>query len=86
MLKRTVEEVVKLTGAGLLDGIRELPGLQGNEEAYEKIVRAGQMSYADAYRYVYLVSIAWGGLSCICAMLLPGDIGAYMDDHVAAAY
>lgn len=84
VLKRTVTEVVQLTGAGLLEGIKELPGVSG-DEAYEEIVRAGQLAYADAYRYVYFVSIAFGGLSIVCSLGL-GDIGGYMTDHVAAAY
>lgn len=50
------------------------------ENAYS--VYAGQVAYSDAYKYVYLVSIAFGGVSIIAALFL-GDISKYMDDHIA---
>ena len=46
------------------------------------VVYAGQLAYAEAYKYVYYVSIAFGGVSIIAACFL-GDISKYMDDHVA---
>lgn len=42
----------------------------------------GQLAYAEAYKYVYYVSIAFGCISIIAAVFL-GDISKYMDDHVA---
>lgn len=83
-LKQTVVEIVELTGAGLLPAIRKLPGVS-SDAAYDTIVAAGQESYAYAYKYVYYVSLAFGGISIICAAFL-GDIRKYMTDHVAAAY
>ena len=83
-LKQTVVEIVELTAAGFLPKIRELPGVT-SDSAYNTLVLAGQESYAYAYKYVYYVSIAFGGLSIICAAFL-GDISKYMTDHVAAAY
>ena len=46
------------------------------------VVAAGQIAYAEAYKYVYYVSIAFGTISIIAACFL-GDISKYMDDHVA---
>ena len=43
---------------------------------------AGQVAFADSYKYVYYTSIAFGAVSIIAACFL-GDISAYMDDHVA---
>lgn len=84
VLKETVTEIVELTAAGLLPKIRELPGV-ASDTAYDALILAGQQSYAYAYKYVYYVSIAFGGVSIICAAFL-GDISQYMTDHVAAAY
>ncbi|KAL9083062.1 MAG: hypothetical protein Q9159_005991, partial [Coniocarpon cinnabarinum] len=71
-LKETVVQIVELTAAGLLPAIRQLPGVQ-SEGAYEVIVAAGQETFAYAYKYVYYVSLAFGGVSIICAAFL-GDI------------
>ena len=46
------------------------------------VVRAGQVAYAEAYVYVYYVSIAFGAISIVAACFL-GDIGKYMDEHIA---
>ena len=83
-LTHTVTEIVELTGAGLLPAIRELPGVT-SDAAYDTIIAAGQESYAYAYKYVYFVSLAFGGVSIICSLGL-GDISKYMTDHIAAAY
>ena len=58
-----IGEAIELTGASLLPAIGELQGVRGVPGAYEAIVLAGQMAYAEAYKYVYLVSIAFGGKS-----------------------
>ena len=58
-----IGEAIELTGASLLPAIGELQGVRGVPGAYEAIVFAGQMAYAEAYKYVYLVSIAFGGKS-----------------------
>lgn len=49
------------------------------------LVAAGQQTYALSYPTVYLVSIAFGAISIVCAFFL-GDVKKYMTDHVAAAY
>ncbi|KAH8646363.1 MFS multidrug transporter-like protein [Xylariales sp. PMI_506] len=77
-----ITEVITLTGASLLEDIAEIPGIAGNEALYNAVVLAGQVAYASAYKYVYLTSIAFGGISIIAALFL-GDISKYIDDHVA---
>jgi hypothetical protein len=77
-----ITKVIELTGASLINDIAEVPGIKGVPGAWEAVVYAGQLAYAASYKYVYLVSIAFGGVSCIAACFL-GDISKYMDDHVA---
>ncbi|PSK33560.1 hypothetical protein B9Z65_7447 [Elsinoe australis] len=77
-----IKEAIELTGASLLEGLKEIPGIQGHPLAYELVVGAGKLAYADAYRYVYYVSTAFGGISILAACFL-GDIGKFMDDHTA---
>ena len=77
-----ITEAIELTGASLLTDIALLPGIKGVPGAYEAVVLAGQLAYAHAYKYVYLVSIAFGGISVVAACFL-GDISKYMDDHIA---
>ncbi|KAJ5708601.1 hypothetical protein N7488_008402 [Penicillium malachiteum] len=77
-----IGEVIELTGASLLDEIKEIPGIAGNATAYEMVVVAGQMAYSESYKYVYYVSIAFGAVSIIAACFL-GNITKYMTDHVA---
>ena len=79
-----ITNAIILTGASLLEEIREIPGLQ-NETAYNLVIRAGQEAYAESYRYVYLASIAAGVISIVCACFL-GNIDKYMDDHVAGKF
>lgn len=50
--------------------------------AYEGIVLAGQLAYAESYKYVYYTSVAFGGVSILAACFM-GDISKYMDDHIA---
>ncbi|KAH7406344.1 fungal trichothecene efflux pump [Phaeosphaeria sp. MPI-PUGE-AT-0046c] len=80
--KAVIGEAIEITGASLLPLLEELPGIKGVPGAYELVVYAGQLAYAEAYKYVYYVSIAFGGVSIVAACFL-GDISKYMDDHVA---
>lgn len=80
--KTYITEAIQLTGASLLPGLKEIPGIAGNETAYNIVVQAGQVAYAESYKYVYLASIAFGCVSIIASVFL-GNIGKYMDDHVA---
>lgn len=77
-----IKEAIELTGASLLEGLKEIPGIAGVPGAYEMVVGAGQLAYAESYVYVYYVSIAFGAISIIAACFL-GDISKYMDDHIA---
>ena len=79
---KLIGEVITLTGASLLAPIAEVPGIKGVPGAYEMVVYAGQIAFAEAYKYVYYVSIAFGSVSIVAACFL-GDISKYMDDHVA---
>ncbi len=72
-----IGEAIALTGASLINEIAELPGIKGVPGAWEAVVYAGQLAYAASYKYVYLVSIAFGGVSIIAALFL-GDISKYM--------
>jgi len=82
MNPKLIGEAITLTGASLLPVLKTIPGIAGNETAYQMVVAAGQLAYAESYKYVYFTSIAFGGVSIIAACFL-GDIGKYMDDHVA---
>ncbi|CAN8097341.1 unnamed protein product [Discula destructiva] len=77
-----IGEVIELTAASLLDEIKLVPGIAGNDALYDAVVTAGQMAYSASYRYVYLASIAWGCVSLIASLFL-GDMSEFMDDHVA---
>ncbi|KAL4870445.1 hypothetical protein BDV12DRAFT_184457 [Aspergillus spectabilis] len=77
-----ITEAIELTAASLLQGLHHIPGIEGNEAAYDAVVKAGQLAYAASYKWVYYVSIVFGGISILAACFL-GNIGAYMDDHVA---
>jgi len=77
-----IKEAIELTGASLLEGLKEIPGIDNVPGGYEMVVVAGQMAYAEAYKYVYYVSIAFGAVSIVAACFL-GDISKYMDDHIA---
>lgn len=79
---QVIEEAILLTGASLLEEISLLPGIKGNEVLYQAVIKAGQIAFAEAYKWVYYASIAFGGVSIIAALFL-GDISKYMDDHVA---
>lgn len=76
-----IAEAIGLTGESLTESLRLIPGLQ-SDVAFNAVVEAGKVAYAESYKYVYYVSIAFGGVSIIAACFL-GDISKYMDDHVA---
>lgn len=78
----TLVEAVTLTSDSLIDRIADLPGIAGNQALYEAVVKAGQIAYAESYKYVYYSSIAFGAVSIVAALFL-GDISKFMDDHVA---
>lgn len=77
-----IAEAIEMTGASLLDELKLIPGIAGNETAYNAVVAAGQLAYAESYKWVYYASIGFGGVSIIAACFL-GNIKKYMNDHVA---
>ena len=77
-----ITDAIELTAASLIQGLKEIPGIAGNDTAYEMVVLAGQIAYAESYKYVYLTSIAFGCISILASVFL-GNIDKYMDDHVA---
>ena len=79
---KAIQTAIVLTGASLLEELKLIPGIAGNDTAWEIVVGAGKIAFAESYRWVYLVSIAFGGVSIIAACFL-GNIDEYMDDHVA---
>ncbi|KAI9890698.1 MAG: hypothetical protein M1814_003767 [Vezdaea aestivalis] len=79
---KVTTEIIELTAASLVEEIALVPGIRGNQTRYELVIKAGQLAYAESYRYVYLVSIAFGTASIVASCFL-GDIEKYMDDHVA---
>jgi hypothetical protein len=78
----TIRLAIELTGASLINEIKHLPGINGNETFWREVVVAGQEAYASAYPWVYYASVAFGGVAIIASIFL-GDISQYMDDHVA---
>lgn len=78
----TVGEIIQLTGASMINEIRELPGI--NESIWAEIVASGQQAYANAYPWAYYCSVAFGAVSVLASLLL-GDISDMMDDTVVAS-
>jgi hypothetical protein len=77
-----IATAIQITASSLLESLREIPGIGTNDTAYEALVTAGQIAYAESYKWVYYASIGFGGVSIIAAFML-GDISPYMTDHVA---
>ncbi len=79
---KLIQKAIHLTARAMLLELKTIPGIGNNETAYQMVVTAGQTAYAASYKYVYLVSIAFGAVSIIASCFL-GNIDNYMDDHVA---
>ncbi|KAI9370659.1 fungal trichothecene efflux pump [Aspergillus egyptiacus] len=79
---KLITEAIELTSSALLEGLHHIPGIAGNEAAYDAVVKAGQLAYSESYKWVYYTSIAFGGVSILAACFL-GEISNYMDDHIA---
>ncbi|KAL6239566.1 hypothetical protein BDW75DRAFT_250411 [Aspergillus navahoensis] len=77
-----ITKAIELTSSSLLEGLYEIPGIKGSQATYEAVVLAGQVAYAESYKWVYYASIGFGGVSILAACFL-GNIANYMDDHVA---
>ncbi|KIW83626.1 hypothetical protein Z517_02872 [Fonsecaea pedrosoi CBS 271.37] len=74
---------ITATSNSLIEDLRLLPSIGDNDTAFELVVTAGQLAYSESYKWVYYVSIAFGGLAIVCSMFL-GSIDTYMNDHIAA--
>jgi hypothetical protein len=79
-----ITTIINLTGAGLINDIRQVPGAE-SDQAWNALVLAGQEAYAKSYPYVYYVSIAFGAISIIASLFLK-NIDYYMTDHIAVKY
>ncbi|PGH29526.1 hypothetical protein GX50_07721 [[Emmonsia] crescens] len=77
-----IKTAILYTSESLLEELHHIPGIGHNETAYGIVVRAGQVAFAESYKWVYYVSIAFG-IVCTLAACFLGNIGDYMDDHVA---
>ncbi|KAL2820023.1 major facilitator superfamily domain-containing protein [Aspergillus granulosus] len=56
-----ITEAIELTGASLLEALHHIPGIEGNQAAYDAVVTAGQIAYSESYKWVYYASIGFGG-------------------------
>jgi hypothetical protein len=55
---QVIAAIIKLTGESLIDRIKNIPEVAAaGPQAYDAIILAGQIAYADAYKWVYYVSI-----------------------------
>ncbi|PGH03813.1 hypothetical protein AJ80_08626 [Polytolypa hystricis UAMH7299] len=77
-----IQAAIMYTSEALLDELHHIPGIGNNETAYAMVVRAGQIAFAESYKWVYYVSIVFGALSIVAACFM-GNIKKYMDDHIA---
>ena len=77
-----IKHAVELTSVSLIEKLKHIPGIAGNNTAYEIVLRAGRVGFAESYKWVYYASIAFGVLSVVSACFI-GNIDEYMDDHVA---
>ncbi len=80
--KTIIKETIELTAISLIEEIKNIPGIAGNDTAYEIVIRMGRLAFAESYKWVYYVSISFGVIAIISACFL-GNIHKYMDDHVA---
>ena len=76
-----IADAITLTGASLLQDLKVIPGIAGNETAYAIVVEAGQIAFAESYKYVYYTSIAFGSVSIVAACFL-GDISKYVSSEL----
>ena len=77
-----IAEAIMLTSESLVDELYTIPGIAGNETAWNLVLQAGQVAYAESYKYIYLVSIAFGTVSIVAACFVK-NIDKYMTDNIA---
>lgn len=49
----SIGQAITYTAASLLPLLKTIPGIAGNDTAYDIVVLAGQEAYAQSYKYVY---------------------------------
>jgi hypothetical protein len=47
-----IGQIIGLTGASLIEDIKLIPGIAGNDTAWEIVVYAGQVAFAESYKWV----------------------------------
>lgn len=79
--KAAIGQIIGMTAESLTDDIRHLPAVK-SDAAWEAIVEAGQLAYANAYPWVFYASIAFGGIAILASLFLE-DVSEFIDDEVA---
>jgi hypothetical protein len=52
-----IKDVITLTGQSLINRIKDIPQVAEHPGAWDAIVVAGRLAYAQSYKYVYYVSV-----------------------------
>ncbi len=76
-----IGDAIRLVAAAQFPALATLPAVAGNDSLFHAIVAAGQRAYAEAYPFVYYVSIVFGAVSILASLFLE-DIEQFMDDHI----
>ncbi|KAJ5041229.1 uncharacterized protein L3040_005777 [Drepanopeziza brunnea f. sp. 'multigermtubi'] len=78
-----IEAMVRgLTAMTVEEYAAVLPELSAGAGNVRLVVAAAQACFGGAFRVVYLVTIAFGVTACVASLGI-GDLGRYLDDHVA---
>lgn len=67
-----IKEAIEMIGHALLEDLEHVPGLDSPLKI-AAVVKAGKLAFAESYKWVYYVSIAFGAVSIIASCFL-GDI------------
>ena len=70
-----------LTAMPFREFVLTIPGLAGTPVA-DMLKAAVIETYSMSFRYIYMITIAFGVSACAVAAFL-GNVGQYMDSHVA---
>ena len=55
--KHLIQEIIELTSQSLINRIKDIPQVAAHPGAWEAIVTAGRLAYAESYKYVYYASV-----------------------------
>jgi hypothetical protein len=78
----TIRQAIEMIASSKLEEIALLPGIAGNDALYEAVITGGKLVWMESYRVVYYATLVPGVISCLASCFL-GDVGKYMDEHVA---